>query len=115
MTFDVAARSQAGTVVEAELLIGKLEAIEHVSELANSAFSKSSSKLRHAVSDLRTVIERHGANYMTCPSEARDVVMRAVKFAQSLKAKIDTPILDNDGNLVLSTEKRVRDVAAMAV
>jgi len=28
---------------------------------------------------------------------------------------IDTPILDKDGNLVLSTEKRVAEIATLAV
>lgn len=38
----------------------------------------------------------------------------SVKFAQLIKAMIDTAILDKDGNLVLATKKRIDDVAAVA-
>ena len=40
-------------------------------------------------------------------------VFLSVKFAQLLKAMIDTAILDQDGNLVLSTKKRIEDIAAV--
>ena len=99
---------------QAEIMFRKLEAIARVSGLANSTFSKVSSQLRHAVRDLGHVIESHGENYQLFPSEAREVVMRSVKFAQLLKAMIDTPILDKDGNLVLSTEKRIGEIATLA-
>lgn len=99
---------------DARLLCTKLEAIEHMSELANKVFSKTSTKLRRALSDLTRVIETHGVDYASYPVEARENVLRTVKFAQLLKAMIDTPILDKDGNLVLSTEKRTQDIAAMA-
>lgn len=106
---------QARTIKEeAGLMCTKLEDIQGVSALANTTFSKISSKLRHAVSDLKSAIASHGDNYMGYPSEAREVVLRSVKFAQLLKAMIDTPILDKDGNLVLSTEKRTNEIAALA-
>lgn len=99
---------------EAGLICKRLEAIQHVSALANTTFSKVSSQLRRAVSDLERAIDNHGENYQRFPDEAREVVMRSVKFAQLLKAMIDTPILDKDGNLVLSTDKRVREIATLA-
>lgn len=99
---------------EAGVVYKKLDAIQRVSALANTTFSKVSSQLRHAVRDLERAIDSYGEQYPQFPAEAREVVLRSVKFAQLLKAMIDTPILDKDGNLVLSTEKRVREIATLA-
>jgi hypothetical protein len=106
---------QAKTIKnEADLMCTKLQAIQRVSGLANTTFSKVSTKLRHAVTELESAIAEHGINYAEFPATAREVVMRSVKFAQLLKAMIDTPILDKDGNLVLATEKRIQDFSALA-
>lgn len=108
-------QEQARTIQDqAELMTGKLRAIEQVTSLANATFSKISSQLRRAVSELKKVIENNGVDYRTFSDESKEVVFRSVKFAQLLKAMIDTAILDQDGNLVLATEKRIQDVAAVA-
>ena len=103
---------QAKTIRDhANLMAGKLQAIEQVTALANSTFSKISAQLRHAVHDMKIVIETHGEDYRALPQDSRNVVLSSVKFAQLLKAMIDTAILDEQGNLVLSTEKRIQDIA----
>ncbi len=93
---------------EAQLMTGKLEAVQKITTLANDTFSKVSSLLRKAVRDLDVVIDTHGEDYRAFSKETREYVFRSVKFAQLIKAMIDTPILDKDGNLVLSTEKRMQ-------
>ncbi|WP_241014540.1 hypothetical protein [Burkholderia sp. Ac-20379] len=98
---------------QAVVMSGKLEAVERVTSLANTTFSKISSKLRHGVRGLKGVIDSNGEDYATYSPEAKEVVFLSVKFAQLLKAMIDAPILDEEGNLVLSTEKRVEEVAAL--
>lgn len=106
---------QARTISEqAELMTSKLKAIETVTALANTTFSKVSSQLRCSVTELKKVLERDGVEFLSYSDESKSVVFGSVKLAQLLKAMIDTPILDQDGNLVLSTEKRVQDVAAVA-
>jgi len=106
---------QAGTIRDqADLMAGKLLAIEQVTALANSTFSKISSQLRRSVSELKKVIESGGVDYQMFSVESKAVVFRTVKFVQLLKTMIDTAILDQDGNLVLATEKRIEDVAAVA-
>ncbi len=106
---------QAQTIRDqAELMVGKLKAIKEVTGLANSTFSTVSSQLRRAISELKKLLEAQGDDFRGYPEESKVVVFRSVKFAQLLKAMIDTPILDQDGNLVLSTEKRLHDVAAVA-
>lgn len=99
---------------EAELLAGKLTAIEKVTALANSTFSKISSQLRRSVSEMKKVIEHEGVDYRSFSRESKEAVFASVKFAQLIKAMIDTAILDKDGNLVLATKKRIEDVAAVA-
>jgi len=107
---------EAATTIRdhAKLMVGKLKAIQDVTALANTTFSKVSSQLRRSVSELRTTIETHGEDYGTYTSESREAVFRSVKFAQLLKAMIDTPILDQDGALVIATEKRVREIGSAA-
>lgn len=99
---------------EAELMANKLHAIEEVSGLANQAFSKVSSYLRRSVGSLKAAIDIHGEDFGSYTQETKEVVFSTVKFAQLLKAMIDTPILDQNGNLVLSTKKRILDVTAVA-
>ncbi len=98
----------------AKLMVDRLKAIQSVTALANSTFSKVSSQLRRSVGELRTTIETHGEDYQAYTSESREIVFRSVKFAQLLKAMIDTPILDQDGALITSTEKRVLEIGSAA-
>ncbi len=95
---------------EAKLMVDKLDAIEKLSTFANNTFSTTSTHLRHAVYDLKKIIDVEGENYQVFSSESRETVFRSVKFAQLIKAMIDTPILDQDGNLVLTTEKRLQEI-----
>jgi len=57
------------------------------------------------VDALKEVIDAQGEDYSAFDPAAREAVLRSVKFAQLTKAMIDTPILDEDGTLVLSTQK----------
>ncbi|MGV8637518.1 hypothetical protein ACV35N_36395, partial [Pseudomonas aeruginosa] len=59
-------------------------------------------------------IEKYGENFQDFSTESKQMVFRSVKFAQLIKAMIDTAMLDQDGNLVLSNEKRVRDIPAVS-
>lgn len=98
---------------EAQLVAQRLSAIQSVSALANHAFSKTTTRLRRSVRSLQAVIESSGNDYRTFSQGEKDVVFRAVKFAQLIKAMIDTPILDEQGALVLSTRKRLEDLGAI--
>lgn len=101
---------QARTIRDAaKLMADKLEAVQKVTILANATLSKVSSLLRKAVHDLKVVIEAQGEDYRAFSPENRETVFRSVKLAQLIKAMIDTPILDKNGNLVLATEKRLQE------
>lgn len=102
---------QARTISErATLMCSQLAAIQDVTALANGTFSKITGLLRQSVRGLKTVIDTNGDNYQKFSTECRESVFRSVKFAQLLKAMIDTPILDKDGNLVLTTKERVQEM-----
>lgn len=106
---------QARTIHDqSNVMAGKLQIIAQVTALANSTFSITSAHLRHAVSELKKVLESEGEDYRAFSAEGKSMLFRSVKFAQLIKAMIDTPILDQDGNLVLATEKRIQDIAAVA-
>ncbi|VUZ26475.1 Uncharacterised protein [uncultured Comamonas sp.] len=102
---------QARTIRDqAKLTITKLEAISQVSTLASEVFQKITIQLRRSVDNLSEVISQEGSNYQEFTPSAKKAALESVKFAQLIKAMIDTPILDNDGNLVLSTKKKITDI-----
>lgn len=106
---------QAKTInAQSILIVEKLQAIEQVTTLANKTFSLTSSRLRGAVRQMKESIENYGENFPSFPQESKENVFLSVKYAQLVKAMLDTPILDHDGNLVLSTEKRILDISAVA-
>jgi hypothetical protein len=89
----------------------KLKAIRPVAKLACATFSEISLRLSQAVDDLKQVIERDGEEFSHYSGESKEVVFRSVKFAQLLKALFDTPILNEDGELVSPTAKRIEGIA----
>ena len=103
---------QAKTIQkEATLVVTSLDAINQVAILADGTFTKVSRELRRAVQSLNDVIENNGEDFQTFAPNYREVVFKTVKYAQLIKAMIDTSILDADGKLVLSTQKRVEEIA----
>jgi hypothetical protein len=107
---------QAETIrADGQKVATTLHAIEQVTSLANSTFSAITTQLRRSVNDLEKAIKNEGEDFGKLSPESRETVFRTVKFAQLIKAMVDTPILDEDGKLVLSTEKRVQDIASAAV
>ncbi|MBP2850145.1 hypothetical protein [Dickeya oryzae] len=99
---------------EGVLIVGKLQTIETITSLANKAFSLISARLRGAVHDMKHALDSYGENYRNFPQESKDAVYMAANYAKLLKIMIDTPILDQEGNLVLSTERRIIDIATVA-
>lgn len=106
---------QAKTIqADAKKVTAHLHAIGQVTWLANSTFSAVTTQLRRAVGQLEKIVKTEGEDFHTFSPDSRETVFRTVKFAQLIKAMIDTPILDEEGKLVLSTEKRVQDIASIA-
>ncbi len=107
-------REKAQTIAaDAGRAVTQLKAIGQVTSLANDTFSAVTKRLRRSVRELDQVIANEGEDFGAFSSASRDTVFGTVKFAQLIKALIDTPILDEAGQLVLSTQKRVEDIAAL--
>lgn len=106
-------REQAQTIAaQANKTVTQLDAIGQVTSLANGTFSAVTARLRRSVRELELVIANEGEEYSAFSKSSQETVYRTVKFAQLIKALIDTPILDEAGQLVLSTKKRVEDIAS---
>lgn len=95
---------------EVNLLIEKLTVIMNVVSLANGVLSATITGLRRSTKSLKQIIESKGANYQSFSEVEKTTVLKSVKFAQLIKAIIDTPILDEEGNLVISTAKRLDEL-----
>lgn len=95
---------------EAILASEKLKAVENIVSLANKIFSIITSNLRRSTNELKKVIDISGNNFEKFNDNEKKIVFKSVKFAQLVKAMIDTPILDENGNLVLSTEKKIKEL-----
>lgn len=90
--------------VESEVIVEKLKGISMVTNLAVDLLSNLKGKCRRASSSLEKVIETSGIDFGKYTDEEKEVVFKSVKYAQLIKAVIDTPILDQDGNLLGDTE-----------
>lgn len=99
---------------EARKICEYLEAVHALTLFADKSFSRISLRLRKAVSDLKGVIHAHGEDYKQFSPESREAVFRSVKYAQLIKAMIDTPILDESGQITASTESRIRQIRETA-
>ena len=99
---------------EGNVVCTTLGSVQTVTKLANKVFSELSGRLRRSVGNLSNIISEHGDDYADYPEVAQEGVLRTVKFAQLLKVMIDTPILDEDGKLILSTQKRIEEISAYA-
>lgn len=94
---------------QAVIVITQLRAVADVTRLMNGTFSKVTSRLRAATQDMRMVIESEGSDFSAISEQGRGIIFRAVKLAQLTKAMIDTPILDEQGALVLSTSEKAAE------
>lgn len=62
---------------------------------------------RRQTNSLTKIIESSGNDYSKYSDEEKAITFKTVKLIQLLKAVIDTPILDKDGNLLGDTASRI--------
>lgn len=96
---------------ESETIAEGLKAIDSVATYANNIFSKLSSKLRYAVKELEKVISSTGTDYSKYNKQEKEIVFKSVKFAQLVQAMINTPIMDENGSLILTSKERFEEIA----
>ncbi len=94
---------------EVEGVISKLQMIQEVTDLASNTLSNLRGRLRRANGKLEEVIEQFGTDFSAYSQKAKNKVFVAVKYAQLVKALIDTPILNEDGSLVEDASAKFSD------
>ena len=85
---------------EAKAAVALTDGICKVAQKAIDILSGLRKHSRRNLNALKTVISEHGTDYAQYGREAKMVVLKNVKIMQVIKTVIDTPILDEQGNLL---------------
>ena len=84
--------------------------LENITEIAlqlSDIISELRKTSRRQTNALKKLIETSGSDYSGYAEDEKSFIFKCVKTIQLLKAVIDTPILDKDGNLLGDTKSRV--------
>jgi hypothetical protein len=85
--------------------------IQQVTQLASDVLSTLRTKLRRANDSLRQVISDKGVDTSTYDQESKKIIFIAYEYALMLKSIIDTPILNENGELLESSQKIFSSIA----
>lgn len=83
-----------------DVVVTMLDGITVVAKTASGILSTLRTHARRNLKTLKWVIEEQGLDYAQYNQEGKLSVMKNVKIMQVIKAIIDTPILDEEGNLM---------------
>lgn len=86
--------------VEVDGVCQKLVMIQEVTNTASEVLSSLRGRLRRANDSLEKVINESGTDFSRYDDKAKAAVFLGVKYAQLVKAVIDTPILNEKGELL---------------
>lgn len=86
--------------IEVNGVCQKLIMIQEVTNTASEILSSLRGRLCKANDSLEKVIDENGVDFYKYETKAKNVVFRCVKYAQLVKAVIDTPILNKNGELL---------------
>lgn len=92
---------------ETEVACTKLEGINALARLSLNTLSAVRGRLRRANRKMLEIQEYNGLDYSDYTEDQQNSVMMAVKYAQLLKVLIDTPVLDEEGNVVEASAEKM--------
>lgn len=95
---------------DVDAAVALTKGIQDVANTASDILSELRKHSRRSLVKLRAVIEQLGTDFSQYDDEAKNIVLRNVKIIQVIKAVIDTPILDEEGNLLGSAESNLRKI-----
>ncbi|WP_386694009.1 hypothetical protein [Lonepinella sp. MS14435] len=95
---------------DADKSITLTNGITEIARFANNVLSKIKPLSRRSTKELIKVVNDFGLDYSSYNNEAKTIVMRSLKLVQLLKAVIDTPILDENGNLLNDAEANIFNI-----
>lgn len=102
---------QAQTYEEsANLVITKLQGISDLTRLASDTLSNVRGRLRRSCKNLASYIDANGEQYSDYSLDGKKLVFTTVKYAQLLKALIDTPLLTEDGSIVEDAQPSIEAI-----
>jgi hypothetical protein len=93
---------------ETEVAITKLNGIFDLTTLMIETLSKLRTRSRRHVTALKAIINEAGTDYRQFTEEQKKHVAKTATCAKLLKAIVDTPILDENGNLMGDSETNVK-------
>lgn len=96
---------------DAETILSKLQGIAKVAMLAAKTLSDLKPLSRRASAEIEKIIAEKGTDFSQFSDAEKASVFKAVKFAQLLKALIDTAIIDKEGNILADTEANIQNIA----
>lgn len=99
--------------VEVNGVCQKLDMIREVTSTAVGVLSSLRARLSKATKALKNVIDEYGDDFSVYNDEAKAVVFQNVKYAQLIKAVIDTPILNKNGELLGDASKAFIEIKSM--
>lgn len=99
--------------VEVNGVCQKLDMIREVTGTAVVVLSSLRARLSKATKALKNVIDEYGDDFSVYNDEAKAVVFQNVKYAQLVKAVIDTPILNKNGELLGDASKAFTEIKSM--
>lgn len=88
----------------------KLAMIKSVTNTTSDILSSLCGKLHKTNDFLKKVINENGVNFSQYNNNSKAVVFIGVKYAQLVKALIDTPILNEDGEIVVDSLEKIFEV-----
>lgn len=98
--------------VEVDGVCQRLTMIQEVTNTAAEVLSSLRGRLRRANGSLEEVISENGVDFSKYNGKAKAVVFRGVKYAQLVKAVIDTPILNEKGELLRDASSNFSGIKA---
>lgn len=100
---------------ESALAETKLRGITEIATFALSVLSRVRTKLRRATKEMKAIQEQYGVEYSSYTERQQESVLIAVKYAQLLRVVVDTPLLDEEGQIVELSRFALEDVRSQLV
>lgn len=91
-------------VADVDKAIAMTDGIATIADMASQVFSQVCKTSRRQLVALRHVVQEQGTDYAQYDQQGRMTVLRNVKLVQLIKALLDTPILNESGELLGDAE-----------
>lgn len=92
---------------EVLLITTKLDQITTAVVFSMEVLSKLRTASRRATNKMEKTIGQYGVDWNDFPRDAKETVLKSVKFAQLLKAMIDIPLLNKDGDIEEQSREKI--------